>query len=176
MHLPLSLYNDSTMSTFKLSASPIKEFRFNIWETTNPFARYIIRRTDDVPNEEADKLVGNFSVTIRQGTFGEDKLRSELFWGRKRIFEAGKEVSTEITNLTPQGLVENDIFITLCGIDGLEIEGMTTPEFVQAGSYKKPKDRDSVIRFINSLPSQWVDELYDAVLEVNPKWDTSKSV
>jgi len=172
VHLPLSLYNDMTMSTFKLSSPLVKEFRFNIWETTNPFEPFIIRRPEDAPNEEADKLAGNFSITIRQGTFGEDKMRSELFWARKRIYEAGKEVSTEITNITPQSLVENDIAITICDISGLELDGMPMPEFVQSGSYKKPKDRDGVVKFVNALPSQWVDEIYGAVLEVNPKWDT----
>jgi len=160
------------MGNFTLSASPIKPFVFEIYETNDSLERFVLRgpgtpAADSLPENKR----GEFTVTFRQGTFGEDKQRSELFWGRKRVFETGKDTSVEVTNLTPQTLVENDIFITCCGIDGLKVEGIDIPEFIQAGSYKKVKDREQFMRFLEMLPSQWVDTLYAAVLEVNPKWD-----
>lgn len=172
MHLPLSLYNVLTMSKFTLSAPPIKPFVFGVFETSNPYDRFVLRRDGYVPDPpEAETKVTEFTVTFRQGTFGEDKQRSELLWSRKRVFERGTETSTEITKLTPQTLVENDIYICICGIDGLEVEGISVPEFVQAVSYKKVKDKDKFLEFLARLPSQWVDMFYAAVLEVNPKWD-----
>ena len=160
------------MTKFKLEASPVKVFSFEIRETDNPFDRYVIYLLgDDRPAPEMGKKAGEFNITIRQGTFGEDRLRSELLWSRKRVWEANGNVSTEVNNLTPLTIVENDIFITLCGIDGLEIEGVDVPVFENAGSYKKVKDKAQLVEFLSRLPSQWINLFYECVLVVNPKWD-----
>lgn len=172
MHPPLSLYNDLTMSKFKLSAPPIKTFIFDVYETTNEFEKFLIYRSDKASvGEEFGKKVADFKISIRQGTFGEDKVRSELLWTRKRIYEQGKDTSTEINSMTPQNLVETDLSIVICGISDLEAEGVETPEFDTSGSYGKPKSKEKMLAFLRSLPSQWIEEFYAAVLEVNPHWD-----
>jgi len=155
---------------FKFSPTPIQTFKFEVYPAGTGYYdgefRLFRSTSADKPSEPN---IGEFSVSIRQGTFGEDKQRSETFWQRRRIVEGG-EVREEILNWAPQGLVETDLSITITDIVGLDIEGLETPKFTGSGTTRRPADTQQFLAFMRGLPSQWIETLYDAVLEVNPKW------
>lgn len=161
---------------FKLTLPTVKKFSFDVVEIVADPVEYHLYRTN-LPMDQrphANEPVGNFSISFRQGTFQEDKSRAELIFGRTRRFELGSSVSTEISTMTPQGLIEHDLLVTCCGIEGLEMEGLESPEFAKNGSFYAPKDQTKFLKFLQALPGSWISELYEACLEVNVRWNPKR--
>lgn len=161
---------------FKHPVTPIRNFSFEVFKTPETYYQdpFIIYRLEDKTARLGEKA-GEFQVSIRQGSFGEDKLRAEIVWQRKRQYTNDENISTEIISWTPQGIWEMDLSLVVVDIVDLDLEGIETPKFTGVGSARHAEDKSKLLAFIRALPTQWITQIYDAVLEVNPKWDTKRN-
>lgn len=131
-----------------------------------------IRRIDseEAAGMETDTV---FTVKFRQGTIGDDNLRTTYINTRRLKQEDGQYVT--VSDINQNSLGKMEMRLTLCETD-LALQDESKLDFMQSGSIRRVKSDSQFDRWYNSLPSQWANEIYKACLEVNPSWDPSKRI
>lgn len=165
----------------RLNIPVIKTFRF-IKVEKEGFED--IRRMEDGEEFDPERC---FKVTFRQGTRIEGEQRTGLLNQRQYKLDPIDGQMVQLDSRNPDDLAKLEIFTTLCDTD-LEYPEVKTAknggepevtwkhlEFTTVGSVKRVSSRMQFERWWALFPDQWATELYDACLEVNPKWDLSKS-
>lgn len=163
---------------FKLVPPTAKVFSFDIVRAPNEFDGLLIFRSAENKNswkeDEGYDYLDTFKVSFREATYSEDSTRADLIFRRIRTTRAATGDTEEISSLTPQRIMEHDLSTLCCGIEDLEIEGAQVPKFVKSGSYLVPEDKQAFLGFLRVMPIGWVEELYEALMEVNPKWASKR--
>lgn len=163
---------------FKLVPPTAKTFSFDVLDSKGDFDGLVIMRSieDKSKWKEDDgyEYRDTFRVHFREATYAEDSSRADLIFRRVRTTKATSGDMEEVSSLTPQRIMEHDLMTLCCGIEDLEIDGIPTPKFVKSGSYQTAEDKQALLNFFRAMPIGWVEELYDALLETNPKWASKR--
>lgn len=163
----------------KLSIPVEKTFNFTTIEGSG-FTN--IRRMEDGESFDPESC---FTVTIRQATRTESDQRTAML--NKRTYKVDRTDGDllQMDDFNPDELAKLEIYMTLSDTDleypdvvrekGEEKTVYKRIDFLQAGSVKRVKDRRQFEKWWGLLYDQWAKLIYEACLEVNPKWDTTKS-
>lgn len=124
---------------------------------------------------------GVLKVKIRQGTWGEDKERADVYTTQRTVVPINEGEHPIIEeNYNRARKVEWEIRTVLSGISGLVDErGNDITPFVfkehKNGYMKINMSPEAFSDAIDSLGSEVVEEIHDYVLEMNPTWGTPRA-
>jgi len=150
----------------KIPTPQEKTYYFHL---ANPDVAEVRRVTEiEAAAQDQEKI---FFVKFRQGTVGEDTRRDAWTSQRKYKAEDGEIVS--VTDSSVSALARLEIGMVLTDTD-LRLRDDSMLKFVQTGSIRKVDSEEQFQRWYDTIPTQWANEIYLCMLEVNPSWDPSK--
>lgn len=120
------------------------------------------------------------TVTIKQASWGADKIRSELFAKRTQVFKDVDfgEYKVE-SSWNPYEVQAREIWLTMCGATGF-VDDTTGEELFR---FRSTKDGTSAWdmsehqfqQALSRLGTEVVEEIHKFVLKVNPQWDSTRT-
>lgn len=110
-------------------------------------------------------------VTIRQATFEDSRLRSELFARTRYIFDNAEQGQfTQEQDINTRDMEALEIYLTLCGAEGIFDEGGTPYFTFTETTPARPDGKTKFLTRLGALPEDVVREIHTYVREVNPQW------
>lgn len=132
---------------------------------------------------------GETRIKIRQATFGEDALREQVFANMAYSWnDAERGTTRQEVKWTDSQLMQKEIFLTLCGASGFEVEHPTkknedgNPKVEELfrfatmdGVPRLAHDEREFIQRLGWLDGPVVQEIWQCVREVNKHWQPVKN-